>query len=481
MVDRGTDPSEAQRERLFLARGTARGMQLVAGLLLLNAVVGPLSFYLTTGVLRPSPALLGGLVGLAVLALVRKDRVRWAMVTFIWGGTLIPVWGLLRGYGLLDGNLLFLPVASMGAGFMLGTRHAVVISALACTTIGWVFLQEIGGHGFPVPPVDTRTPHAVSAIFAVVLGAIVGARSTRAYREQYERTMELSRDLEAKVAQRTAELNDAVQTLSKAQDELVHAGTLASLGVMVAGVSHELNTPIGNALMASTTAQAKVEQLARRFGDGALTRSEFQAGLREVEEALGLCTASVSRAAELVASFKQVAVDRVSERRRAFRLSDLVEDTLATLRPGMKGQPWALVAEVPGDLVLDSFPGPLGQVLTNLVQNALLHAFEGRERGEVRITATGEGDRVVLRVRDDGIGIAAAVLPRIFEPFFTTKLGRGGSGLGLSICFRLASRVLGGELSAESRPGEGCTFQLVLPRVAPALAAAEWHEVPDPP
>lgn len=467
MVERGAEPSDEQRERLFLARGTARGMQVVAGLLLLNAVVGPLSFYLSTGVLRPNPALLGGLVGLMVLGLVHQGHVGRAMVLFIWSGTLIPLWGLLRGYGLLDGNLLFLPVAAMGAGFMLGKSHAIAVSAVVTLAVAGVLGMELTGHGFAAPPFETRLPHAISAVFTVVLGAIVGARSTRAYRDQYEQTLALSRDLEVKVRTRTAELNQALQTLTRAQDELVESGTLASLGAMVAGVSHELNTPIGNALMASTTVQADLATLAHHSVAAPLTRSEFEALVARAIEANRLCIASIERSADLVASFKQVAVDRVSDRRREFALADLVEDTLATLRPGIKTQPWVLSAEVPSTLRLDSFPGPLGQVLTNLVQNALVHGFDGRDHGRVRVVAEQEGDEVRITVSDDGVGMPATTLAHIFDPFFTTRLGRGGSGLGLSICHRLVARVLGGELGASSRIGEGSTFLLRLPRVAP--------------
>lgn len=467
MQDSSKASSDEQRERLFQARGTARGMQAIAALLLLNAVIGPLSFYVTTGALRLSPALVGGVVGVVVLAFVHRGSIGAAMRVFIWGGTLIPIWGLYRGYGLLDGNLLFLPVAAMGAGFMLGTRHAVAVGLVATVAVLGLLWLELSGQGFVPPPMDTRIPHAISAIFAVVLGAIVGARSTRAYRDQYEQTLALSRGLEANVQARTAELNEALRNLTRAQDELVESGTLASLGAMVAGVSHELNTPIGNALMASTTVHADLEALEQRMATGQLTRSEFAASLAHAVEASRLCTASIERAAELVASFKQVAVDRASERRREFDLGELVEDILATLRPGLKTQPWVLRAEVPREVRMDSFPGPLGQVLTNLVQNALVHGFEGREEGVVQVSASEDGDAVRIVVADDGIGMAPGTLAQIFHPFFTTRLGRGGSGLGLSICHRIVARVLGGELSAQSRPGEGSRFEIRLPRVAP--------------
>lgn len=468
MVERGEATSDEQRERLFLARGTARGMQVVAALLLLNALLGPLSYFIATDTVRLSPALLGGVVALVVLAYVHLGQVGRAMVVFIWGGTLIPIWGALRGYGLLDGNLLFLPVAAMGAGFMLGTRHAIAVTAVIGAAVIGILALELTGHGFAAPPSETRMPHAISAAFAVLLGAIVGARSTRAYRAQYEQTLELSRNLEIKVQERTAELEEAVETLRRTRDELVESGTLASLGAMVAGVSHELNTPLGNALMASTTVDAELDALAGRMSSGQLTRSAFEAALATARDANRLGTNAVARAGELVSRFKQVAIDRVSERRREFELVDLVEDTLATLRPGLAAQPWVLSSAVPDGLVLDSFPGPLGQVLANLVQNAIVHGFEGRERGEVRVSASAAGDWIDISVSDDGTGMPVAVLAHVFEPFFTTRLGRGGSGLGLSICHRLVARVLGGELLVQSQPGQGSEFRIRLPRVAPA-------------
>lgn len=478
MADNVATPSDEQRERLFLARGTALGMQFVAGLLLLNAVVGPLSFFVTTGVIRWSPALLGGFVALAVLYEVQRGRIKFAMTVFIWGGTLIPIWGLLRGYGLLDGNLLFLPVAAMGAGFMLGTRHAVAVSSLATAVVLLILWMELSGQGFSPPPTNTRIPHAISAIFAVLLGAIVGARSTRAYRDQYDQTLELSRDLEVKVQQRTAELNDAVEKLRQTQDELVESGTLASLGSMVAGVSHELNTPIGNALMASTTVHSHLEQLVQKFDSGQLKRSELEALLGSAKEANRLCTSSVSRAAQLIASFKQVAVDRVSERRRVFSLAELVDDTLATLRIGVRAKPWVLSSSVPEGIQLDSFPGPLGQVLTNLVQNALVHGFEGREHGSIHVSAEVRSGFIEITVADDGVGMSPSTLAHVFEPFFTTRLGRGGSGLGLSICHRLVARMLGGELLAQSTQGEGSRFLIRLPQVAPGEGATLQNDEP---
>jgi signal transduction histidine kinase len=183
------------------------------------------------------------------------------------------------------------------------------------------------------------------------------------------------------------------------------------------------------------------------------------------------------RASELITSFKRVAVDRTSERRQKFALRKAIEQLLMALRPTLKQSPWNIHVEGPDDLVLDSYPGPLEQVISNLLINAFMHAFEGREQGTVSIilkavkkTSPETGVWVRIDVLDDGVGMGATVAQRIFEPFFTTKMGRGGSGLGLSISHSIVTGLLGGTLNVETAPGQGTRFVLELPTIAPMTA-----------
>jgi signal transduction histidine kinase len=181
------------------------------------------------------------------------------------------------------------------------------------------------------------------------------------------------------------------------------------------------------------------------------------------------------RAANLVTSFKQVAVDQTSSQRRRFALAEVVGEIILTMWPTLKKTAYTVEQHIPGDLRLDSYPGPLGQVVTNLVNNALVHAFEGRSSGSVTITARpGAAGWLELVVQDDGLGIPAANLNRIFDPFFTTKLGAGGSGLGLNIAHNIVSNILGGKIDVESEAGVGTTFSLTLPTVAPQRQAEEF-------
>ncbi|MDO6386547.1 MULTISPECIES: sensor histidine kinase [unclassified Uliginosibacterium] len=294
-------------------------------------------------------------------------------------------------------------------------------------------------------------------------------------REAEARLRELNVKLEEHVAERTRSLAEAnqslarsLETLQQTQDELVHAETMASLGSMVAGISHELNTPIGNALTVSTALQDQVRDFSERIRREPITKQALFDFLGDQHTGADLVAQSLLRAAELVTSFKQVAVDQASERRRGFDLAGAMGDILSTLRPMFKHKPIELRVDLAPGIAMDSYPGPLGQVISNLTQNAILHGLDGADHGTVSIETRAVGtERLEIVVSDNGRGIAAEHLPRIFDPFFTTRLGRGGSGLGLSITHRLVTTILGGSISVRSTEGEGASFRLELPRIAP--------------
>ncbi|WP_374604827.1 sensor histidine kinase [Niveibacterium sp.] len=242
---------------------------------------------------------------------------------------------------------------------------------------------------------------------------------------------------------------------------------MAALGSIVAGVAHELNTPIGNCLTVTSTLSEATSELVREAREG-LRRSTLHEYLVTAEQASDILLRNLSRAAELVASFKQVAVDRASSNRRSFRVAEVMDETLLMLRPTLKLKPYEVETTIESDLSMDSFPGPLGQVLTNLVNNAIVHGFDGRTEGRVRIEARADGEHQIrISVRDDGIGMSEAMQRRVFDPFFTTKLGRGGSGLGMHIVHTIVTGLLGGTVELQSAEGQGTTVTLVVPKVAP--------------
>ena len=284
----------------------------------------------------------------------------------------------------------------------------------------------------------------------------------------------LNASLEQRVDDRTRELAVALDALQRthsslhtARQQLAQAEMQASLGRMVAVIAHELNTPIGNSRIAASTLHHEA-QVFMEGVEGGLRRSELNEFLRTLESGTQLLDHSLQRAAGLIASFKQVAVDQTSAQRRRFELDVLVNEIRTTLSPGLKlsgcSHDWQVVA----GLSMDSFPGPLGQVLMNLVDNAAVHAFDGRQPGNVAVRISAHGpDEICLEVRDDGIGVPEELQQRIFEPFFTTRMGRGGTGLGLSIVYSIVSGVLGGTISLQSRPQCGSTFRVLIPKLAP--------------
>lgn len=280
--------------------------------------------------------------------------------------------------------------------------------------------------------------------------------------------LQLNARLEHRVLERTQELSEALAQLTEAQAELVQKEKLSALGALVAGIAHELNTPIGNSLTVASTLQSGANEFAAAI-EGGLTRSRLTAFLNDSREGADILVRCLRQAAKLVASFKQVAVDQSSVNRRAFVLDEMVAELLITLGPSFRNCSHSVTNTIPSGITLDSYPGPLGQIVTNLINNAVIHAFEQDQKGIIEIAAERLGaDKVLLTVNDNGMGIPEAHLSRIFDPFFTTKLGQGGSGLGLNIVYNLVRDILGGTIRVESTLGQGTRFVLTLPLIAPA-------------
>ncbi|MFZ6777950.1 PAS-domain containing protein [Undibacterium sp. Ji83W] len=266
--------------------------------------------------------------------------------------------------------------------------------------------------------------------------------------------------LEQNIAERTTELRHT-------QDDLMRSEKLAALGSLVAGVAHELNTPIGNSLLTASTLQAKTQEFAQKISEGNIRRSDLTAYLQAAQHASELIEHGLNNAADLVASFKQVAVDQASSKRRRFQLSKVCHDVIATMMAKIRQAGLRINMDIPEHIELDSFPGPLDQVICNLVDNAILHAFEGKPDGQIWISATMLGqDRVELRFDDNGVGIPTENLGRVFDPFFTTKLGQGGTGLGMNIVYNIVTSLLGGDIRIESEEGDGTSFIMQIPLVA---------------
>jgi two-component system NtrC family sensor kinase len=235
----------------------------------------------------------------------------------------------------------------------------------------------------------------------------------------------------------------------------------------VAGVAHEINTPVGIALTSASVLKAATDDLQAAIATTGIKKSDVMRYLDTAAESTRLIMNNAYRAAHLIHSFKQIAVDQTSEARRPFGLHEYIEEVVSSLQPKLKKTALALTIDCAPDIVLDSYPGAFAQVITNLTLNCVEHAFAGDQAGTIAIRARLDGEFVELHVSDDGRGIAPDVLDRIFDPFFTTRRGQGGTGLGLNIVYNLIAKQFAGTIAVTSVLGEGTHFTLRIPRVTP--------------
>ena len=296
---------------------------------------------------------------------------------------------------------------------------------------------------------------------------------------------QLTQSLEQKIAQRTdalktsnQELLNTLATLHQYQHQIVETEKMASLGQMVAGVAHEVNTPIGLGVTASTLLQDRLTDIQHAFDSKKLTSSQLQKFLAESKENLSIIYRNMERAASLISSFKRVAVDQSNDNRRQFNMQQLINEVLLSLRPNLKKTQHQILVNCDADLELDSKPGPINQILINLIMNSLIHAFEHMEQGEIRIDVSVSNDRCLLNYQDNGAGVPETIKKRIFDPFVTTKRGEGGSGLGMHLVYNLVTQALNGKIQLESTLGQGLTINIDFPVIVksatkPALQAKE--------
>lgn len=267
----------------------------------------------------------------------------------------------------------------------------------------------------------------------------------------------------------------ALADLGQAQDAIVRTEKLAALGGLVAGIAHEINTPVGNAVTAASFLAKEVDGLAEAFDGQTLTASGMRSFLESAGESVRLTLSNCERAAELIHGFKQVAVDQTSGERRRFNLAEYVAEVLLSLKPQFKRTPHRVDTYIPDDIELNSYPGAFSQVLTNLMTNSLMHGFDDGRSGVIDLAARVEGDMLEMIYSDNGKGIPVELQSQVFEPFFTTRRGSGGSGLGLNIIHNIVHRTLGGSLTLDSQQGRGVHFTFRFPLHAPAAKGAEDH------
>ncbi len=280
----------------------------------------------------------------------------------------------------------------------------------------------------------------------------------------------LNQELEGRVEERTRELEqanvalqDSLDTLQMAQDQLIQAEKMEALGTLVAGVAHEINTPVGIGVTAASFLEEQTLQLKSDYEGDVMTRSQLEYYLQTAGESARMILHNLQRAAEQIQSFKQVAVDHTHSEKRRFYLKSHLENLLMSLRPKLKTTRHVVTLHCPDEIEVISYPGALSQIFTNLIMNSLMHAFPDTERGAMTIDVTAADTTLLIRFHDNGRGMSLDEHARIFDPFYTTKRGQGGSGLGLYIVYNLVTRRLNGAIHCDSAPNQGTTFVISLP------------------
>ncbi len=344
---------------------------------------------------------------------------------------------------------------------------------------------ELGAVDYLIKPIEPVVLRSKVTVFCELYRQRIELERHRRHQEALvaERTAELSalaRELGEEVRSRRAaeqtlrllneELEQRVDVrtreLRRAMEQIVESEKLASLGSIVAGVAHELNTPLGNIMLVATALDERFSAFAQTVQDGQLTRTVLAAAVTDFREASALLLRSALRASELIESFKAVAVDQTSARRREFDVRATVTDILNSLGTSLRHARVHTVVQIADGIRMDSYPGALEQIISNLISNSIVHGFDGKG-GEIVIAGRQQGSKVELEYRDNGIGIAPELQHKVFEPFYTTRLGQGGSGLGMFIVHNLTHGTLKGEIRIRSELGAGVAVTLSLPAVTP--------------
>jgi len=283
-------------------------------------------------------------------------------------------------------------------------------------------------------------------------------------KQSLKEEIEQRRQTELDLRQKQKELEETIDNLNQAQDRLVQSEKMAALGGLVAGITHEVNTPVGIGVTATSFLAERISQLANNYREKTLTPKMLEEFLSEAQQSTELLQSNLSRASELIASFKQIAVDQASEATRTINLCKYIHEIMRSLQPHFKKTRHQVEINCADNIILDCPAGAISQIFTNLLMNSLIHGFENMEQGQIRITVTDDSNNIDIRYTDNGKGLNAEQLGKLFHPFFTTKRDQGGSGLGTHITYNLVRQTLGGSIEVTSEPGQGLHYHIWFPK-----------------
>lgn len=269
--------------------------------------------------------------------------------------------------------------------------------------------------------------------------------------------------VEDELRKRNTELATSMETIQMAKDQLVESEKMASLGGLVAGIAHDVNTPLGVSVTATSFLQDRVKKLQTAYDNKKLTSNTMSSFLSEAQQTITLLTNNLTRASDLISSFKQVAVDQTSEAVREINVSEYLTEVVQSLAPHFKKTQHTIDIHCPDDLSIQCAPGVLAQILTNMIMNSLIHGFEDKLKGAIKLEISEQDGNLIIDYSDDGRGLDEGTLARHFDAFFTTRRGKGGSGLGTHIMYNLVTQTLSGSIEAFSQPDEGLRYKITIP------------------
>ncbi|MFP4534014.1 MAG: 7TM diverse intracellular signaling domain-containing protein [Desulfobacterales bacterium] len=428
---------------------------------------------------HPIMVLLGGLTVLMFTRrfLLTKENAktfdRLLLIVIGGGGLLVFAAPWVDYYYATQFSVLFAAVCAI-AVITTGTvqlfrrqREAVFFILAWFVFIVGVLMISAKSYGFLPSNILTDASHQLGSCLVVLLLSLGLGDRMKALNAELFRHKHALEDL---VRERTTELEAANQELKasmahlkKTQDQLVQTEKMASLGGLVAGVAHEINTPIGVTVTAASFLAEKTQEVQKQIDDGRLSDQSLEKFLKSAGEISHTILNNLKRAAELIQGFKQVAVDQSAGSRRWFYIKAYLDEILLSLHPKFKRTSHTIAVTCDEDIEINSYPGVFSRIITNLVMNSLNHGFDGMENGRIDISVRRVDGRLYLGYQDNGRGMPKETLDQIFEPFFTTRRSQGGTGLGMHIVYNLVTQSLGGEIACQSEPGNGINIRIIIP------------------
>lgn len=375
----------------------------------------------------------------------------------------VATWYMVGYGGIVSPQGVTLALLPSAVLYLAGLRGFWVWLFITCAVLVTIFFLSLNGLTISTPYYE-YFPHpkkgyllydyGMVTVVVIIMYSLIVLLTERA-------RMKAERDL--MTAKMRAE--DTLAQLQTAQDQLVEQEKMVALGELVVGMSHEVNTPIGNALTAASHLLEETRAIEKEFYGGKLKKVDFENHVELLNETTRIILKNIERASDLITSFKNISVDQSHDDIRRFNLSDYISDVILSLKPTIDRAGHLISVVCPPDIEIENYPGTFSQIFTNFVMNSVVHAFPKGVRGCIMIAVELDGSEGMnITYKDDGVGIPKEHINKIFDPFFTTKRGEGGSGLGLNVVFNLVMHRLGGQLSVDSQPGNGTKFKIHLPK-----------------